>query len=82
MLPRYAITVQPRSISVLLSMSRFQLAYRRDHFASLSFVDKALLIDPDHCELLLQRAIVFAASPLSRPDETRSLLRKAAACQV
>ena len=81
-LTRHAISVQPRSISVLLAMSRFQLAYRQSHVASKSFADKALQIDPSQHEALLQCAIINAASPNSRAADTRLLLRKAAAAQV
>jgi hypothetical protein len=63
-------------------MSRFQLAYRNSHFASLSYVNKALQIDPEHCDSLLQRAIAHAASPHSAPQDTRLYFRIAAASQV
>ena len=79
---QYAINVHPRSPQALLAMSRFQLAYRNSHFASLSYVNKALQIDPEHCDSLLQRAIAHAASPHSAPQDTRLYFRIAAASQV
>jgi tetratricopeptide (TPR) repeat protein len=79
---QYAINVQPGSIAALLAMSRFQLAYRHAHSASLSFADKALQLNPTHADSLLQRAIAHAAAPQSRPDDTLPLLRQAASSPV
>jgi tetratricopeptide (TPR) repeat protein len=78
----HAIRMQPQSISALLAMSRFQHAYKQSHSISMSYVDQALQIDPQHCDALLQRAIVHAAIPHSTHHDTRSLLRQAAAAQV
>jgi hypothetical protein len=79
---QYAINAHPRSISALLAMSRFQLAYRNSHFVSISYAKKALEIDPEHSDSLLQRAVAHAAAPHSSFHDTRLYFRRAAASQV